>query len=309
MPLSFRLPVGSRWTAARLLPLLVLGALLGTPDRAHGQDDLDARAAAVLERINLIRGSRDLPTVALDARLGSAAQSQAEAMARTGRLQLAGSAGETLEDRLRGSGYAYVQAAANIAAGQSDPDALIDDWMASPNHRANMLDPDVAQIGVGYAFRQGDAYGHYWALVMASPARSAADTAGAAGVGESLLAEVNRVRRNHGLTAVRLSVRLDEAARVHTRYLVSSGRFTHEGPNGESVADRAVAAGYAYRFVAENIAAGQADAAEVIVAWMNSPGHRANLLNPTIIEIGVGYAFRADAPYHHYWTLVLAAPR
>lgn len=298
-----------RWSVAGLLPLLAVMAWLGTGNPAPGQDDLAVRSAAVLERINEVREARDLPAVALEVRLGTAAQSHARDMASTGRLEHTGDAGETLEDRLRGSGYAYVQAAENIAAGQPSPAALIDDWLASPGHRENLLDPNVSEIGLGYAFRPGDAYGHYWALILAVPAQSAAEAAGTPGVADGLLAEVNRVRRTRGLSAVRLSARLDEAAHVHTRYLASGGRFAHEGPNGESVADRVVAAGYTYGFVAENIAAGQADAAEVIVAWMNSPGHRANLLNPSVVEIGVGYAFRADDPYHHYWTLVLAAPR
>ena len=280
------------------------------PSSGYGQGDPAVQAAGVLEAVNRVRESRGLPAVAPDPRLGAAAQTLAGDMARTGRMAHVGSAGDTLEDRLRASGYAYVRVAENIAAGQPGPQDLIDDWMASPGHRANMLDPDATQIGVGYAFRRNDPYGHYWTLVLAEPALSAADTLPQdSSVGEVLLVEVNRARREHGLPALRLAPRLDEAARRHTHYMADSGRFAHEGPNGESVADRVVAAGYAYRYVAENIAAGQGSANEVVVAWMNSPGHRANMLNPTVVEMGVGYTFRTDDPYHHYWTLVLAAPR
>lgn len=298
------------WPAACLL-LIALGLIIGlVPTSGYGQDDPAVRAAGVLDAVNRVRESRGLPAVAPDVRLGAAAQTHAQDMARTGRMTHVGSAGDTLEDRLRASGYAYVQVAENIAAGQPGPQDLIDDWMASPGHRANMLDPEATQIGVGYAFRSNDPYGHYWTLVLAEPALSVADAPPQdSSVAETLLAEVNRARGDHGLPALRLASRLGEAARRHTHYMADSGHFAHEGPNGESVADRVVAAGYAYRYVAENIAAGQASANEVVVAWMNSPGHRANMLNPTVVEIGVGYTFRTDDPYHHYWTLVLAAPR
>ena len=295
----------------RYLLLVALGFVVGfAPTSGRSQDDLAVRAAAVLDEVNRVRQTLTLPTVSPDPRLGAAALYQAREMAGAGQLAHVGSGGETLQDRLRAAGYAYVRVAVNIAAGQSTPAALVADWMESPRHRANLLDPQAAQIGVGYAYRPDDPYRHYWTLVLAQPARSAADTvADGMRLAEDLLAEVNRVRRDHSLPGVRLSARLDEAAVRHTQYMATSGRFTHDGPSGENVADRVVAAGYGYRFVAENIAAGQATADEVVLAWMNSPGHRANLLNPAVVEIGVGYVFRTDAPYHHYWTLVLADPR
>ncbi len=295
----------------RYLLFLVLGLAVGfLPASGYAQDDVAGRAATVLDEVNRVRATAGLPGVALDARLGAAAQSHALDMARTGQMAHLGSRGDTLQDRLRANGYAYTRVAENIAAGQPTAEDLIADWMGSPGHRANLLDPETSQIGVGYAFRSDDSFRHYWALVLAAPSQSAAETvSGNTTVAEDLLAEVNRVRRANGLPAVRLSQRLEEAARSHTLYMADSGSFAHEGPNGESVADRVVAAGYAYRFVAENIAAGQADANEVVVAWMNSPGHRANMLNPIAVEIGVGYTFRVDDPYYHYWTLVLAAPR
>ena len=71
-------------------------------------------------------------------------------------------------------------------------------------------------------------------------------------------------------------------------------------PDGEQVWDRARTVGYPYRKVAENIAAGQRTPQDVVTSWMNSSGHRANILNCNLTEIGVGYA--TGGSYGRYWT-------
>jgi uncharacterized protein YkwD len=72
------------------------------------------------------------------------------------------------------------------------------------------------------------------------------------------------------------------------------------------------AAGYTYSAAAENIAAGFPTPQSVVAAWMNSSGHRANILNCELTETGVGYVFLANdqgaVNYHHYWTHVFASP-
>jgi uncharacterized protein YkwD len=74
--------------------------------------------------------------------------------------------------------------------------------------------------------------------------------------------------------------------------------FSHESPEGEGPSDRAAAAGYdGYR--AENIATGQSTADEVVAAWMNSPGHRRNILDCQSVAVGLGVA---DSPRGLYWT-------
>ena len=125
------------------------------------------------------------------------------------------------------------------------------------------------------------------------------------------LAEVvvltNAERARHGLRALAVDARLAQAADAHSADMARRGFFAHESPDGRQVWDRAVAAGYAYRKVAENIAAGQRTAAEVVHGWMESPGHRANILDPVLTQIGVG---RADGgAYGVYWTQVFGTPR
>ena len=79
--------------------------------------------------------------------------------------------------------------------------------------------------------------------------------------------------------------------------------FEHESLDGREVADRAKSQGYDFQTVGENIAVGQRDVAEVMQGWMNSPGHRENILRPQFTHLGSGVAtgdFKGQESI--YWT-------
>lgn len=116
----------------------------------------------------------------------------------------------------------------------------------------------------------------------------------------------NAERRSHGLVALTAEPRLAAAAQAHNDDMVARAYFAHESPEGGSVADRVRAAGYVYGVVAENIAAGQRTPQEVVAGWMDSPGHRANLLNRDVRQIGVG--FTVGGSYGTMWTQVFGRP-
>jgi stress response protein SCP2 len=122
-----------------------------------------------------------------------------------------------------------------------------------------------------------------------------------------VVAATNAERARHGLAPLTVDARLTAAAQAHSADMVARSFFAHENPDGSQVWDRALAAGYAYRKVAENIAAGQRSAAEVVVGWMNSPGHRRNILDPELTQIGVGTATGGE--YGIHWTQVFGTPR
>ena len=98
---------------------------------------------------------------------------------------------------------------------------------------------------------------------------------------------VNAARAEQGLGPVRTNPRLAQAARDHAADMVAGGYFSHTGQNGSSFSDRARAAGYACA-AAENIASGQRSEAEVMTSWLNSPGHRRNILLRDVVDIGIG---------------------
>ena len=122
----------------------------------------------------------------------------------------------------------------------------------------------------------------------------------------------NNERAKAGLQPLRLNNQLVDAAQDHSDDMARDDFFSHTGADGSSVSDRVRASGYQYSTTGENIAAGQTTAAEVVRGWMNSPGHRANILNGNYTEIGVGYEYlqndTGSVNYNHYWTQVFGTP-
>lgn len=167
----------------------------------------------------------------------------------------------------------------------------------------------VRAVGQGYADGLAGLARDFGVDVADEPPPAAAPDRGP--TDDGALAEVIRLtnteRSRHGLGALAIDARLARAAWAHSADMARRGFFAHENPEGLQVWDRAVAAGYAYRRVAENIAAGQRTAPEVVAGWLASPGHRANILDGASTQIGVGRA--EGGPYGVYWTQVFGAPR
>jgi uncharacterized protein YkwD len=110
---------------------------------------------------------------------------------------------------------------------------------------------------------------------------------------------VNAERAKAGCGALRQDTRLDTAARGHSADMARRNYFSHTTPDGVDPWERARAAGYNTP-TGENIAMGQRTAAEVTKAWMNSSGHRANILNCDSKAIGMGLARNSGGTT--YWT-------
>ncbi len=127
--------------------------------------------------------------------------------------------------------------------------------------------------------------------------------------GEQSLADVtnltNAFRSQRGLPSLELSSHLFEAAQNHACHMSATGRMSHTGAGGSGVGDRATAAGYRWRFIAENVAEGYPDARAVFEGWRTSPGHRDNMLAPQARDLGLGVAAGGG---RLYWAMVLGAP-
>lgn len=121
-----------------------------------------------------------------------------------------------------------------------------------------------------------------------------------------VLALTNEFRAQNGLAALKLNPELNAAADGHSEDMAQQDYFDHIGKNGSKPWDRAKVVGYEARSMGENIAAGYATAADVVQGWIDSPGHRANLLNSSYTELGVGYFYLANdtgsVNYQTYWT-------
>jgi uncharacterized protein YkwD len=114
----------------------------------------------------------------------------------------------------------------------------------------------------------------------------------------------NQRRAEYGRAAVRVNSALSSAAQRHSQDQANRNRMGHDGSNGSGPGARIAATGYSACAWAENVAAGQGTAQQVMSTWMNSSGHRANILSANYDEIGVGLAYSSGGT--PYWTMVLA---
>lgn len=141
------------------------------------------------------------------------------------------------------------------------------------------------------------------------PPAVAAPAPSLGGIASAIVDLTNAERRNGGLADVRANARLMEAAQLQADQVASLRRLEHVLSDAPypAPADRLAAAGYAWRAYGENLASGQRSASEAVTGWMNSPGHRANIMNSTFTEIGVGYA--TDSTGRPYYVQVFGTPR
>lgn len=114
---------------------------------------------------------------------------------------------------------------------------------------------------------------------------------------------LNNERTSRGLVPLAARAELGAAADRHSADMACNDFVNHTGSDGSTMATRIEAAGYLpWALLAENVAAGYSTPSAVVAAWMSSDDHRANILNPGLTEIGVGYAYRSGTTYGHYWT-------
>ncbi|USL42872.1 CAP domain-containing protein [Priestia megaterium] len=109
---------------------------------------------------------------------------------------------------------------------------------------------------------------------------------------------VNQEREKQGLKPLTLNKKLSDVARTKSKDMMDKGYFDHNSPTYGSPFDMMKQFGIEYTTAGENIAKGQQSPEDVMNAWMNSDGHRKNILNPDFTEIGVGYV-KGDTTY---WT-------
>ncbi len=108
---------------------------------------------------------------------------------------------------------------------------------------------------------------------------------------------VNEHRRAKGLSDLSYDWELSRVARIKSQDMKDEGYFAHNSPTYGSPFNMMKSFGIKYRSAAENIARGYATPKAVVDGWMNSSGHRANILNPEFTHIGVGYVSSGN-----YWT-------
>ncbi|WP_328430874.1 CAP domain-containing protein [Streptomyces sp. NBC_00453] len=250
--------------------------------------------------VNSARAAAGSPPVVLDARLTSAAHAHAGAMAAAGRLGAEGRDGVSVHQRVTAAGYAYLTIGEHLVSGPRTPSEFVRYCLGDERSRRTLCDPACTQAGVAYVGdgRSGDMY---WTALWARPLTPGDLTRTAAEVVDL----TNRQRARAGLPPLAGDPLLATAAQAHSADMVARSFYSHTSPEGTQPWDRAAAAGARRRSIGENIACGQRSPAEVVDGWMNSPGHRANILKPDFTHIGIGFA--GGGPAGTYWTQLFGA--
>lgn len=123
---------------------------------------------------------------------------------------------------------------------------------------------------------------------------------------QHVLSLVNATRAASGLPALTINASLTYAASIQALYQASIHFMTHDNHESGWLGTRVSATGYVWCNVAENVAAGYTNATELHYAWVGSPGHLANILNPNVTEMGLAKAVSSSGST--YWAEVFARP-
>ncbi|NIW46693.1 MAG: hypothetical protein GWN30_18645 [Gammaproteobacteria bacterium] len=119
---------------------------------------------------------------------------------------------------------------------------------------------------------------------------------------------INQEREKEGLKPLTEQAQLTQAARLHSEDMACNKFFSHDSPTSGNVDTRVTDQGYQYSAIGENIAGGYDTPSSVVEGWMDSTGHRANILNGSFTQIGVGYVILEGSQLGVYWTLLIGAP-
>jgi uncharacterized protein YkwD len=215
-------------------------------------------------------------------------------------------AGNQLDDALKSAGYRAVRVTQITVRGATGATALTRSTLGKSCSPA--VHSELQEAGF---HRRGT---QTW-VVLAAPF-SPPDAAQADNVEARVLALVNAARarpQRCGGQAfapappLRLNDTLQSVASAHAAEMARYSYFSHTGRNGSTVDGRATLAGYPWRNIGENIAAGQTTADTVVRGWINSPGHCANIMSPAYSEMGAAFVVNQQSSAGIYWAQVFGA--
>lgn len=226
-------------------------------------------------------------------------------------------AGTTIYDtsRLVAARFPASASTAYVASGEAFPDGLVGAALAARNGAPVVLTPRnrLHQAAAAALTAQEPQRVHLLGGPNALTSTVMDATTGlAGGVTEyeaEVLALTNAERRKVGCPNLNANATLTAVARDHSADMIARNYFSHTSPDGTTMSDRVNASGYRWRGLAENIAAGQGTPQQVVTAWMNSAGHRTNILNCAHVDLGVGLSYGAQGDDRPHWTQNSGTPR
>ncbi len=203
--------------------------------------------------------------------------------------------------------YAYARERLLMLGGYDDaPAEVVKLWKDYEEGWSAAMSPAVAQVGAGWA-EAPDGWSIFLAILVEPVTPREAPEIDA--LERQAFEGVNRERAARGLPALAWNERLAAIARAHSRDMARRDYFDHVSPDGLHPRDRVKGAGLDYREIAENIASNRnvdRPARTAVEGWMDSPGHRANILNPRVAETGMGVAADEDGSLYFTQLFYLA---
>lgn len=294
-----------RW----IVPLLALLSFFPGATPAGGQD----LRGELLERINRERREAGSPPLRLSRPLTRAAQENAGEIARSGSPRLEAGPPGAMRKRIERAGYDAHAWTESLSVTPGGAESAIRSWKRNdPRSFQRLLSAEYRDLGIGLDRLRGTPL---YVFLFAVPqgdhfTRETGGLRDLERVRAEVLARVNEARRRAGVQPLRSDALLDRAAQRHAQDMQARGYFAHESPEDDTVRERAKGAGYDWRTIGENIAEGQHTVDEVMHTWLNSPGHRRNILDPRFEELGVGLALgRASGRYRVLWAQAFGTPR
>jgi uncharacterized protein YkwD len=294
--LFFAMKTTTRLPAAGLL--LVLLACLTVPGARAQASDVLVRAA-FLRALNAERAKAGVPPFRLVEQLTEAAQAHAADLARRRSLDLELGSEQRMRARLERLGYVSHAWVESLVSSTGSVDSVVEDWRRrSRDIHAKVMGREFRDLGVGVSRVDGVPV---YTLLFAVPeeeffAHGTAALADLGAVRTAVLSRVNAERRAAGLAPLAANTLLDRAAQRHAEDMLRRSYFSHKGLDGSTILERVQATGYPARTVGENIAEGQFSVDQVMEGWMDSPGHRRNILERNFRELGVGVARGVSEP-------------
>ena len=284
-----------------LILALFVPALFGSVFAQTGSEQ------RVLELINGLRQSHGMAPYIWHDTLAAVARAHSEDMLRNNSVSSTGSDGSTSSQMIRRGGITNSTGQNTLVyGGGNTPEQRVTAWKGSS--ASVILHEGRSHIGIGIVQRpagSGANSSAYWTLmVIEIPLELTPSEIRELELG--VLEFTNIERAKYGLPPLLWHDSLAAAARGHSENLMRNNMTGHTGSDGSTVRERIERLGITNtRFRAENCAYGQRTPEAVVATWMNSPGHRANILSESPTHLGVGFVQRADgvtAQYATYWT-------
>jgi len=256
----------------------------------------------VFERINNERTAHGIAPLVWDNALANVARSHSRNMAQLNFFDFTCPAGLSPSERITNAGVSWLLTHTFIMSGNR----LTPESLSLPDDDV-LLNEALTHVGIGF-YRSADSlYERYFTIeFITMPIRPCDETMRE--WERFVLDLTNEYRARYGLPALIWNDTLAQAARLHSADMAYNDFIAHEGSDGSDIGERITRVGWEWRIVKENVAVGQETPDIVVNGWINSPGHRANILSEDIRYLGVGFYFLEGSQAHFHWTQKFGTP-